>query len=148
MAPCPSCYAFSCRTFDKAVAVGEGLATPPSRLRLRRDGFFSQPFIQSLLISIDIGAARLWIEKRIGLRLMLETGEFDVPAGWAGVRRQQEIARQNAQRLECAAEACRGVGLVGEERSAARRGGKGGVRTCRSRWSPYHSQKKINTPVN
>src|SRR3546814_3007105 len=46
---------------------------------------------------------------------MLETGEFDVPAGWAGVRRQQEIARQNAQRLECAAEACRGVGLVGEE---------------------------------
>src|SRR3546814_6774933 len=115
MSPFPFGYALILRRFSKAVAVGEGLPISPSRLRLRRDGCFSQPFIQSLLISIDIGAARLWIEKRIGLRLMLETGEFDVPAGWAGVRRQQEIARQNAQRLECAAEACRGVGLVGEE---------------------------------
>src|SRR3546814_20996016 len=29
-----------------------------------------------------------------------------------------------------------------DERSAERRVGKEGVRTCRSRWSPYHSKKK------
>src|SRR3546814_12231367 len=28
-------------------------------------------------------------------------------------------------------------------RSEERRGGKEGVRTCRSRWTPYHSKKKI-----
>src|SRR3546814_20938381 len=29
-----------------------------------------------------------------------------------------------------------------DDRSEERRGGKEGVSTCRSRWSPYHSQKK------
>src|SRR3546814_9903414 len=31
------------------------------------------------------------------------------------------------------------------ERSAERRVGKEGVRTCRSRWSPYHETKKKST---
>src|SRR3546814_11916402 len=32
-------------------------------------------------------------------------------------------------------------------RSAARRVGKGWVRTCRSRWSPFHYKKKINNKI-
>src|SRR3546814_17590697 len=32
--------------------------------------------------------------------------------------------------------------LMAAARSAERRVGKEGVRTCRSRWSPYHSNKK------
>src|SRR3546814_20010938 len=33
-----------------------------------------------------------------------------------------------------------------KQRSAARRVGKECVRTCRARWSPYHSKKNYNTP--
>src|SRR3546814_16220828 len=32
-------------------------------------------------------------------------------------------------------------------RSEERRVGKECVSTCRSRWSPYHSQKKLTTPI-
>src|SRR3546814_16881183 len=35
-----------------------------------------------------------------------------------------------------------GVGHVLDARSEARRVGKEGVSTCRSRWSPYHLKKK------
>src|SRR3546814_12443574 len=35
-----------------------------------------------------------------------------------------------------------------ERRSEERRGGKACVRTCRSRWSPYHSnKKKLTRPI-
>src|SRR3546814_16985852 len=36
----------------------------------------------------------------------------------------------------------------GEARSEERRVGKEGVRTCRSRWSPYHSKKKYHHKVH
>src|SRR3546814_11360641 len=42
-----------------------------------------------------------------------------------------------------------GVKAVITERSEERRVGKGFVSTCRSRWSPYHQQKKTrHTPKN
>src|SRR3546814_12365371 len=37
---------------------------------------------------------------------------------------------------------CSGPGGRGDRRSEERRVGKEGVSTCRSRWSPYHSNKK------
>src|SRR3546814_15391499 len=45
--------------------------------------------------------------------------------GWDALRRDR-LARMKA------------LGLIGDERSEARRVGKECVSTCRSRWSPYH----------
>src|SRR3546814_13070472 len=48
----------------------------------------------------------------------------------------------------CARLLCAYISLRIEARSEERRVGKERVSTCRSRWSPYHSKKKIKTYNN
>src|SRR3546814_15331684 len=41
----------------------------------------------------------------------------------------------------------RGRMMAGDRRSEERRGGKECVRTCRSRWAPFHKNKKKKTTI-
>src|SRR3546814_13514721 len=67
---------------------------------------------------------------------------------WSRARGTVVVASELAKRRGAGARATqtnRGVG-IGLLRSEERRVGKGWVRTCRSRWSPYHYKKKNQTP--
>src|SRR3546814_11752362 len=76
-----------------------------------------------------------------GSRLFVELGPKGIVANMA----RQTLAGKDASTISLDGNGGGMRGLLmglAELRSEERRVGKGGVRTCRSRWAPYHSQKK------
>src|SRR3546814_18654404 len=78
--------------------------------------------------AFEHGADQAWLER----------GEetHGLHRGLAPLTQQLRLAVGEAQPL-----------VLAQRRSDERRVGKGCVRTCRSRWSPYH-EKKTRTPTN
>src|SRR3546814_20687118 len=83
-----------------------------------------------------LGAMLLFFGIVISVNLYMA---WQATRSWSGlVVENTYIASQEFNGKVADAKALAASGVTGSLRSEERRVGKGGVRTCRSRWSPYH----------